>query len=348
MARTGRREVAAEAVETRPAPASPGTAGAAVPAGAAVTPGTGTLPPAQPAGRRLRRGIALPYLLILPSVIAFIALLGYPLYQVAKISFQKLDLAELVQRRTVYVGFANWQRILSDPFFWRVTLRTVLFTAACVALTMVIGTLIALLLDRVGKRVRLLLSIGLVMAWATPPVTAVTVWQWLFDTQFGVVNWLLTTAGLGDFTNHSWFATGLSTFGVIVAIIVWGAVPFVAFTLYAGITAVPHEWREAMRVDGAGPFRVFRSLLFPVLKPLFLITGFLSIIWDFKVFTQVWLVRQGGPDRQTITLVIYAYQQGIATSRFGPAAAISLAMVLLLLAFLVYYLRLMLRTQEDL
>jgi N,N'-diacetylchitobiose transport system permease protein len=345
MARTGRREVAARAVETRPADA---VTGAAVPASLAVTPGAGAPPPSRPDGGRRRRGFALPYLLILPSIVAFLALLGYPMYQVVKISFQKLDLAELVQRRTVYVGFANWERVLTDPFFWRVTLRTVLFTSACVALTMLLGTLVALLLDRLGPRIRLLLSIGLVLAWATPRVTAVTVWQWLFDTQFGVVNWVLTTLGLGDYSNHSWFATGLSTFLVIVLIIVWGAVPFVAFTLYAGITSVPHEWREAMRVDGAGPFRVFRSLLFPVLKPLFMITCFLSIIWDFKVFEQVWLVRQGGPDRSTITLVIYAYQQGIATSRFGPAAAISLAMVLMLLVAMIFYMRLMLRTQEDL
>jgi N,N'-diacetylchitobiose transport system permease protein len=347
MGRTGRREVTAEAVEARPAPAPPGPAGAAAPA-APVTPGTGTRRGPRPAARHLRRRGGLPYLLIFPSVLAFLALLGYPLYKVVQISFQRLTLAELVQRRTVYVGLANWERVLSDPFFWRVALRTIVFTTVCVGLTMVVATLVALLLDRVSPRVRLLLSVGLVLAWATPRVTAVTVWQWLFDTQFGVINWLLTTLGLGDYSNHSWFATGLSTFTVITLIIVWGAVPFVALTLYAGLTAVPHEWREAMRVDGAGPFKVFRWLLFPVLKPLFMITGFLSIIWDFKAFEQVWLVRQGGPDRQTITLVIYAYQEGIATSRFGTAAAISIATVLLLLVALVYYLRLMLRAQEDL
>jgi N,N'-diacetylchitobiose transport system permease protein len=346
MGRTGRREGTAEVVEVRPVPAA-GAAGTAAPANAAATPGTGTQPAPRRGARDLRRGTGLPYLLILPSVLAFLTLLGYPLYKVVQISFQRLTLAELVQRRTVYTGFANWERVLTDPFFWRVALRTVVFTAACVGLTMVVATLVALLLDRVHPRVRLLLSIGLVLAWATPRVTAVTVWQWLFDTQFGVVNWLLTTIGF-DYTDHSWFASGFSTFTVITLIIVWGAVPFVALTLYAGLTAVPHEWREAMRVDGAGPFKIFRWLLYPVLKPLFLITGFLSIIWDFKAFEQVWLVRQGGPDRQTITLVIYAYQEGIATSRFGTAAAISLAMVLLLLIALVYYLRLMLRTQEDL
>jgi N,N'-diacetylchitobiose transport system permease protein len=319
-------------------------AGAAPAAGPAeVAPGAGST--AAGPGRRAR---VLPYLLILPSVVAFVALLGYPLYQVVRISLLKLDLAELIQRTTVFVGLANYRAIFTDPFFWSVTVRTVVFTAACVTLTMVLATLLALLLERLGKGMRLALSIALVLAWATPPLTATVVWQWLFDTQFGVVNWVLSAAGLGDFSNHSWFDTGLSTFAIITLIIIWQAIPFVALTLYAGLTAIPRELYEAIRVDGAGAWQTFRSLILPVLRPLFLITAFLSIIWDFKVFTQVFLVRHGGPDRQTITLSLYAYQQGIAASHFGKAAAISMVMVVLLVLALTFYIRYMLRTQEDL
>jgi N,N'-diacetylchitobiose transport system permease protein len=293
-----------------------------------------------------QRARALPYLLVLPSVVAFVGLLGWPLYQVVRISLLKLDLAELVQRRTVFIGLDNYRTIFTDSFFWTVLVRTVVFTAVCVALTMVLATLVALLLERLGRRMRLLVQVSLVLTWAMPPITATVVWQWLFDTQFGVVNWVLTSLGASGFANHSWFATGLSTFAVITIIVVWQAIPFVAITLYAGLTAIPRELREAMRVDGASPWQVFRALILPLLKPLFLITGFLSIIWDFKVFTQVWLVRQGGPDRQTITLALYAYQQGIATSHFGLAAAISVVMVLLLVAAMVTYIRQMLRAQE--
>jgi N,N'-diacetylchitobiose transport system permease protein len=321
-------------------------------AGAGAAPAAGPAKVAPGAGSRAagpgRRARVLPYLLILPSVVAFVALLGYPLYQVVRISLLKLDLAELIQRTTVFVGLANYRAIFTDPFFWSVTVRTVVFTAACVTLTMVLATLLALLLERLGKGMRLALSIALVLAWATPPLTATVVWQWLFDTQFGVVNWVLSAAGLGDFSNHSWFDTGLSTFAIITLIIIWQAIPFVALTLYAGLTAIPRELYEAIRVDGAGAWQTFRSLILPVLRPLFLITAFLSIIWDFKVFTQVFLVRHGGPDRQTITLSLYAYQQGIAASHFGKAAAISMVMVVLLVLALTFYIRYMLRTQEDL
>jgi len=321
-------------------------------AGAGAAPAAGPAKVAPGAGSRAagpgRRARVLPYLLILPSVVAFVALLGYPLYQVVRISLLKLDLAELIQRTTVFVGLANYRAIFTDPFFWSVTVRTVVFTAACVTLTMVLATLLALLLERLGKGMRLALSIALVLAWATPPLTATVVWQWLFDTQFGVVNWVLSAAGLGDFSNHSWFDTGLSTFAIITLIIIWQAIPFVALTLYAGLTAIPRELYEAIRVDGAGAWQTFRSLILPVLRPLFLITAFLSIIWDFKVFTQVFLVRHGGPDRQTITLSLYAYQQGIAASHLGKAAAISMVMVVLLVLALTFYIRYMLRTQEDL
>lgn len=319
------------------------TGSAAEPAAVATTAGTDSSASRAGPGRRAR---VLPYLLIAPSIVAFALLLGYPLYLNVRISFQKLDLAELVQRLTVFRGLANYRAIFSDSFFWSVTVRTVLFTVACVGLTMVLATLIALLLDRLGRTMRLLLSVSLVLAWAIPALTAAVLWQWLFDTQFGVVNWVLTKLG-GDFSNHSWFASGLSTFAIIVAIIVWQAVPFVAFTLYAGLTTIPRELYDAIRVDGAGAWRTFRSLILPVLRPLFMITAFLSIIWDFKVFTQIWLVRQGGPNRQTITLGLYAYQEGIAGSHFGKAAAISMVMVVLLLSVLTYYIRTMLRSQED-
>ena len=289
------------------------------------------------------------YLPLLPSLFAFIVLLGYPVLLAVVISFQRMGLRELVQRTTVWIGLDNYASILADPTFWAVAIRTLAFTAFNVALTMILGTLVALLLGALGRWMRLALSISLILAWATPALTASVIFQWLFDSKFGVVNWALTSVGIfGDYTNHSWFATGLSTFAVISLLIAWQAIPFVAFSLRAGILSVPSEQYEAARVDGATDRAIFRRITVPSLLPLFMILTFLSAIWDFKVFTQIWTVRQGGPAGETVTLAIYAYLKGIAGAQYGLASAVAVVMVVLLALVLIPYIRMMLRTQEDL
>lgn len=291
----------------------------------------------------------LPYLAILPTLITFLLLLGYPVYLVVTISFEKYNLAELVQHSATWIGLGNYQEIFGNPQFWTIVIRTFLFTIVNVGLTIGLGTLVALLLDRLGRWLRLAVSVAMVLAWSVPVVTGSVVFQWLFDSKFGVVNWALTSLGIfGNYMNHSWFETGLTTFGVITLLIIWQAIPFVAFSLYAGIGSIPHEEYEAARVDGANERQLFRHITLPSLAPLFMILTFLSVIWDFKVFTQIWTMRQGGPAGQTVTLSLYAYQTGIAGSRFGVAAAVSCVMVVLLLLVLVPYIRRMLQSQEEL
>ena len=170
--------------------------------------------------------------------------------------------------------------------FWDTLVRTLVFTAVNVTLTMVLGLLIALLLVRLAPVVRIMLMTGLVLVWAMPAVVAVQVWYWMTNFQNGVVNYILTELHVGDFVQHDWYATTFSKLAMVTLLIVWGALPFVAISLYAGLAQVPHELVEAAAIDGASPWRVFRDITFPMLKPIFLILTSLSIIWDFGVFTQ--------------------------------------------------------------
>lgn len=305
-----------------------------------------------PSRRRSRlsrlAGQSLPYVALLPALVTFVLLLGYPVLLVIEMSLQHIGLRELISGATTWVGLDNFAAILADRQFVAVTIRTFVFMAVNVALTVVLGTLVALLLDRIARIPRLILSAAMVLAWAMPALTGSVVFQWLFDSKLGVVNWALSSVGIfGSWLNHSWFDTGLSTFGIITLLIVWQAIPFVAFSLYGGILAIPHELTEAAKVDGASDRQVFRHVILPGLRPLLMMLAFLSIIWDFKVFTQVFTIRQGGPDGQTITLSIFAYITGLSQSRFGIAAAVSVVMVVLLLLVLIPYIRRMLRTQED-
>jgi N,N'-diacetylchitobiose transport system permease protein len=317
-----------------------------VPSGAAVAAEAST------SGARRRRRLSwgrvgrgsVPYLLILPVVATIGAILGYPLYHLVRLSFQRYGLFELIQRKGVGVGLHNYGSVLHDPVFWHTLVRTVVFTIANVGLTIVIGTLLALLLLRVSAWVRVLLTAGLVLAWSMPVVVAVQVWYWMTNFQNGVLNYVLTELRLGDFFQHDWYATPFSQLALVTSLIVWGAIPFVVVTVYAGLAQVPDELVEAAEIDGARPWRVFADVTFPIVKPIFLILTSLSIIWDFAVFTQPFLlIGQSKLHADNYLMGVYLFEEGYFKSDFGRGAAISLLMLLMVAAMSVFYVRRMVR-----
>jgi N,N'-diacetylchitobiose transport system permease protein len=297
----------------------------------------------------LRRGLrgSVPYLMILPVVAVITVILGYPLYKVVTLSFQQYGLFELIQRKGTWIGLDNYESVLTDEIFWRVLLRTVIFTAATVGLTMVVGTLIAFLLTRVSPWVRVVLSAGLILAWSMPAVVAVQVWFWMTNFQNGILNYVLTETGVGDYAQHDWYETTFSKLAMVSLLIVWGAIPFVIITVYAGLAQVPRELVEAAEIDGAGPLRVFRDVTFPILRPIFLILTSLSIIWDFGVFTQPYLlIGASHVDQTNYIMGVYVFIEGYAHSDFGRGAAISLLMLLIVAALSVFYVRRMVKMGE--
>jgi N,N'-diacetylchitobiose transport system permease protein len=181
-----------------------------------------------------------------------------------------------------------------------------------------------------------------------PVVASTTVYQWLFDSRFGVVNWLLTTAGWDGMEGYNWVGGQWSTFFVISLLLVWYSVPFVAFNLYAALTTIPAELYEAARMDGATAWQVFAKVTFPVLRPFFLATTFLEVIWVFKAFTQVFAINQGGPDRLTETLPVYAFVEGVGNQHYGVGAAISMLTIVILLVLMSAYFRIIVKQEDEL
>lgn len=296
--------------------------------------------------RKLRDPKLAPYLLLAPAVVAIIALLGYPVVSAVIVSFQKLGLSQLVSGETVWVGFANYAEILSTPSFWLITLRTVLFTAACVVATLGGGLVMAMLIKHSHKPVRLGLQIVLLLAWAMPILAATTVFQWIFDQNYGILNKTLVQLGFDSFAGHNWFSTGLSTLIIIGLLITWQAVPFAALTFFAGMLAVPGELYEAAAIDGASRWQSFRSVTWPALRPIVVLTIFLELMWDFRIFTQVWAFRQGGPAGGSTTLPVLQYLKGISGHDYGIAAAVSVLLIVLIVIVTAQYIRLLLRSQE--
>jgi N,N'-diacetylchitobiose transport system permease protein len=290
---------------------------------------------------------SVPYWLILPVLGTIAAILGYPLYWLVRLSFQRYGLTELIQHKGVDVGWANFSSVLHDPVFWDTLLRTVVFTAANVGLTMVLGTLIALLLVQVSSVVRVLLTTGLVLVWAMPPVVAVQVWLWMTNYQNGVLNYILTKLHLGSYLQHDWYASTFSQLSLVTALIVWGAIPFVVVTVYAGLSQVPDELVEAAEIDGARPWRVFKDVTVPILKPIFFILTSLSIIWDFGVFTQPFLlIGQSRITTSNYLMGTYLYEEGYFFHDFGRGATISILMLLMVALLSVVYVRKMVRFDE--
>lgn len=304
--------------------------------------------PARPSRRR-RPGAALPYLLLLPATAVLGLVLGYPLVRLVLISFQDYGLRALFTGVVPWTGWANYRAVLSDPELVPVLLRTAGFCAALVAGTLVIGMLVALMLGALGRRMRSAVTLCLIAAWAVPNVASTLVWQWLFQPVYGVVNWLLTQTGLfGDLTQHDWTTSATSAFVLVWLLVVWQSVPFVALTLHAGLSQIPRAYYEAAALDGAGPLTVFRVITLPFVRPILGLVGILSVIWDFNVFNQIWILTQGGPNQGTTTLGIWSFTTAFSSNSLGQGAAIAVVSVVLLFALTAVYVRRLVRSGEDL
>jgi N,N'-diacetylchitobiose transport system permease protein len=287
---------------------------------------------------------SVPYGLILPVVVVVGAILGYPLYQLVRLSFQHYGLSELIRHAGQYIGLHNFGSVLHDQIFWHTLLRTVVFTIANVGLTMVIGTLIALLLARVGGFVRVLLTAGLVLVWSMPAVVAIQVWGWMTNYENGVVNYILTQLHVGDFFQHNWYGSTFSQLSVVTSLIVWGALPFVAITVYAALSQVPGELVEAAEIDGAPPWRVFLDVTVPIIRPVLLILTSLSIVWDFGVFVQPYLlIGQPHITPANYLMGIYLFEKGYFDNDYGQGAAISILMLVIVATLSIFYVRKMVR-----
>ncbi|MCO8275045.1 sugar ABC transporter permease [Actinoplanes sp. TRM 88003] len=300
-----------------------------------------------PKRRRQRGSSSTPWLLALPALLLIAGLLGYPLIRMLVLSFQNMRLRELLSGRTPpWVGFDQYTRVLTDGVFWAVVGRTVAFTFVSVIISVVFGLSIALLMRRVTRGVRMFMVVAMMFVWALPQLVAAQIFRWMTDSDFGVVNYLVDKLPGVDYQNHSWFVNPWQGWSVITTLVVWAGIPFLAITLNAGLTQVPKELLEAATVDGATPWQALRNIILPILKPLITIVTTLSVIWNFGLFTQAWVLRDGHPEPQFQTLATYSYTQAFGQSRYSLGSAIAVITVLLMLGVMIFYIRQMFRIGE--
>jgi ABC-type sugar transport system permease subunit len=294
----------------------------------------------------IRRRHLTPYLLLLPSVAVVGALVVWPAVQIGLFSFQNYGLPQVLGTAgTQWTGAANYSAILSDPEFWLSLRISLLFAVVVVPLTLVTGTLVGLLLNRLGRRMATFVSGAALLAWATPAVSASVIFVWLADPDGGIVDWTLSRlpswlGGGAHWVNFSWTNAALPAYTLLTVLVLWQGFPFIAVSVLAGLKTIPAELHESARVDGGGPWRIFWRVTYPLLKPIFLVLLLLSIIWDFGVFTQVYIVIGELGNRDEYNLGIYAYDRAFSLPpSYGAASALAFILTVVLLIITVGYVR---------
>ncbi len=290
-------------------------------------------------GRRARRSSA-PLLLILPSLALAVAVIGYPFYEIVRLSVS--DVSRFGQVRG-FVGDANFARAFADPNFLAALLRTLEWTLFVVGGTVLCSMLVALVL-RLDFYGRGLARTLVMLPWAISLSMAAIVWLWSFDGDHGMVNITLQQLGLIS-RNIQWMARPETAFPVEIGVGILVSIPFCVTILLGGLSSIPGDIYEAASIDGATRLQAFRYMTLPLLRPFITIAIVLNVIYVFNSFPIIWVMTKGGPDNSTHILVTYLYEQAFGLGRPGLAAAVSLVMLAIVLLFTSVYVRMQAREQ---
>lgn len=278
----------------------------------------------------MRESLATRLLLVGPAQALVGAVILVPALYLVWLSFQRSSFGT----EAVFVGFANYARILSDGYFWRAMANTAIVVLVVVHVELLLGLLMALLFAS-GLPLRRLLLAAVLAPYAVSEVAAVVMWRTLFDPDVGQVAWLLGRLGLPTLEWAVYPAQGLA---MVSLLSVWLHLPFTFMILYAARLALPGDVYEAARIDGATGPQAFWRITLPLLTPALLIAALFRLIFAFRLFAEVWLLTQGGPARSTEVVAVYLYLEAFRYNAFGTASATGWLMVVASLVLAAPYL----------
>jgi multiple sugar transport system permease protein len=280
-------------------------------------------------------------LLMVPAVTLLLLLTLYPVLYGVWISF--FNKHSFFPQQT-FVGFGNYLFLLQDPEFWAAVWRGAVYSISSIVLQIVLGVAAALLLNQVFPGRNILRAI-VMFPYVVPTVVAVILWKWLLNSQFGLVNYLIESAGIVDqpisFMGKDWIMASL------ILVSVWQFFPFVVIGVLARLQSVPQELYEAAHVDGANALQRFFHVTLPQLKSVLFVIVLLRSIWMFTKFDTPWLMIQGGGAETYIrTLPVYTYMRTFAYYEAGLGSAMAVVMFLALAAVTAIYFRIWQREEN--
>jgi len=271
-------------------------------------------------------------LLIAPAALLLLLFQVTPIMIGANASFRDWT---LYNPKKTWLGFAHYTYVITDPAFLQVALpNTFLFMAASVSGALVIGLALAVLLDRSFRGQKLVQTVLLLPLMVAPVIAAIMI-RWMFNDQFGIINVVLEALGI---EGQPWLAQRWSAFGVILLTDIWLWTPWFTLLLLAGLRSLPKEPFEAAAIDGTTPWRVFRHLTLPMLRPVIVVCVVIRSIDAFRTFDIVWTLTGGGPARSTELFSLYAYVHAFLNLDFGrgSAAAIIGGVIILVVGIALY------------
>jgi multiple sugar transport system permease protein len=305
----------------------------------AATERAGTATPAAAAPRRRpepgwRRGLAaLPW--VGPATVLIGAVIAYPAVQMVVTSFLEIDSIGVSHG---FTGLENYRRLLAEPALGSVVWQTVLWVVLVVGVTVLLSLALAQLLDKrfAGRR---LVRWALIVPWAAALVMTATVWRFLYEGSFGLLNRLLMDLGVLD-APREWYRDPGTAFWCLVAVGVIVSLPFTTYVFLAGLQVIPPDVHEAARIDGATGWQAYRLVTLPLLRPAMVVAVVLNAIYVFNSFPIIWVITGDQPGHATDTTITFAYKIAFREQLdTGEAAALSVLNVLFLLAVVLVYLR---------
>jgi multiple sugar transport system permease protein len=283
-----------------------------------------------------------PYLFIAPALIIVAAVSLYPIAYQVYLSFT--DWYLLNNPDPVFTGLDGYRRLLSDSVIWTSLVRTAYWTIGTVALEYVIALPLALLLNR-PFRLNGILTGLILLPWVTPSIVVAYTWQWLLDSNYGIVHAILQTVGIVG--ERSVLSDPSRALPAVIVISAWKGAPFMAVALLATLKSIPHELYEAAAIDGAGRIRQFRDITLPLLRRVTVVTALVLGILAFYSFDIIWILTKGGPSDSTQLIGIYLFRSFFERLEFSYAATMGVSMLLLLIVFSGIYLRVLGGSKTD-
>lgn len=298
----------------------------------------GTAVSSAPSHRPLDTSSLVGWAYLAPVVLYLLLFYAYPLYRNLELSLKDYTVRSFVQGNAQFTGLDNFCEVVASPTFAPAMFHTIVFTTVSILFQFAIGLALAVFFHENFRLSGTLRALFLV-PWLLPLIVSSSTWSWMLNSDSGVVNSLLQAIGL---SHINWLTSPTWSLVAVIIANIWIGIPFNLVILHSGLQSIPESLFEAAVLDGAGAWKTFWHITFPLLRPVSAITILLGLVYTLKVFDIIWIMTRGGPGSASTTLTTWSYQLGFGSllPHFGPGAAVGNILIVMALILGLVYIRL--------